>query len=533
MKREAQLLLFALVITSWAKGGLASSWNLWFIDCAVLFCLVATLMKYPGERMSLCQNLIPILCLSICCSISFLNPSYKVLTPQEWHDLNIDDYFSREQNIEKTNALTNGFRNIISVQEKNPNLSVALFFDLKNRYYDKFDSMQSPCTKLLSLYESKIKRPNVALLPSSPTIAKSNIFSCVHFVFQILFGIIMYFSIRTRKEIRMCIFIIAINAGLLALIGIIQKIHYIPHDNLKEIFGIWNTPEPRYFYSSFTYKNHWSCFAIISLFLTIAILHYQIKHSTRKLTHDTKSFVLLGIIVCIIISIPHSGSRSGFIILIFGLSILAFNKLMHLKRSKTKVKPIVLALFSIVVFSTLAFSFWLNRETTKEMKTTTITQMNELSNNNLPMRLLLWQDLLNQIKSNTAWGYGFNSYGAVNPIFQSKQVRNMRSVGLAHAHRKYTPLVGHGHNDILEFISEFGVWMFLILFIYPLIAMSRILRAPSILPKIGLLACLTYFCFSFIDFPSRTPACLLMFVSALAICCKYSHLSMPNSVSKI
>jgi hypothetical protein len=533
MNREAQLLLFALVITSWAKGGLAGSWNLWFIDCAVLFCLVATLLKYPGERMSLWMNLIPILCLTICCSISFLNPSYKALTPQEWHDLKIDDHFSREQNIEKISTLRNGFRNIISVQEKDPNLSVALFFDLKNKYYDKFDSVQSPCTKLLSRYESKIKRPNVALLPSSPTITESNIFSCVHFIFQILFGIIVYFSVRTRKEIRMCIFIIAINAGLLALIGIIQKIHYVPHDDLKEIFGVWNTPEPRYFYSSFTYKNHWSCFAIVSLFLTIAILHYQIKHSRRKLAHDIKSFILLAIIVCIIISIPHSGSRSGFIILIFGLVILAFNKLMYLKRSKTKFRPISLAFFLLVLFSAFAFSFSLNRETTKEMKTNTLTQLNELSNNNLPMRLLLWQDLLNQIKSNTAWGYGFDSYRAVNPVFQSYPVRKMRSFGLEQAHRKHTPLVGHGHNDMLEFISEFGVWMFLILFIYPLIAMSTIMRGPSVLPKIGLLACLTYFCFSFVDFPSRTPACLLIFVSTLAFCCKYAQLSMSNSASKI
>jgi O-antigen ligase len=533
MNREAQFLLFALVITSWAKAGFASSWNLWFIDGAVLFCILATFLKYPNDRMSLCQNLMPVLCLAVCCSISFLNPSYKVLTPKEWYDLNIDDYFSHEPNLEKTNALRNGFRNIISIQQTDPNLSIALFFDLKNNYYDNFGSSQSPCTRLLSLYESKIKRPNVEFLPSSPTLTKSNIFSCGHFLFQIMFGIVMYFSVRTRKEIRICIYVVAINAGLLALIGIIQKINYVPHDNLKEIFGIWDTPEPRYFYSSFTYKNHWSCFAIVSLFLTIAVLHYQIKHARRKLTHDVKSFVLLGIIVCIIISIPHSGSRSGFLVLIFGFVVLAFNKLLHLMRSKSKIKPTFLVLFSIVVFAVFSFSFSLNRETTKEMKTNTSTQLNELSNNNMPLRLLLWQDLLNQIKSKTTWGHGFDSYRAVNPIFQSYQVRKMRSIGLEHAHQKYTPLVGHGHNDILELISEFGVWMFLILFIYPLIAFTRILRGPSIFPKFGLLSFLAYLCFSFVDFPSRTPACLLLCASTLALCCKYAHLSMSNSVTKI
>ncbi len=533
MNKEVKLLLLALVITSWAKAGLGSTWTLWFVDCAVLFGFMATLAKYPGERMSLCRNLIPILCLAICCSISFLNPSYKVLTPKEWHDLEVDEYFSKELNVEKTDALRNGFRNIISVQEKDPNLSLALFFDMKNRYYARFGSTQSACTKLLKLYEDKIKSPTAEFFPSSPTLTKSNMFSCMHFILQIMFGVIMFFSVRTRREIRICTFIIAINAGLLALIGIIQKIHYVPHDNLKEIFGIWDTPEPRYFYSSFTYKNHWSCFAIVSLFLSIAILRYQINHSSQKLIHNKKVLILFIIILCIIISIPHSGSRSGFVILILGLSILACKTLINFKRSQTKIKPVLWVPFLIVVISILTFSFLLNRDTTKEMKSNTLSQIDDLSNKKMPLRILLWQDLVDQIESKTTWGYGFNSYRAVNPIFQSDQVRNIRSIGLEYAHHKYTPLVGHGHNDFLEYISEFGVWLFLLLFIYPLIAMSKMFRSPSIFSKIGLLGCIAFLCFSLVDFPSRTPACLLLYASALALGCKYAHLSASNTASKI
>ena len=498
----------------------------------MLFCIFATVLKYPAERMSLWRNLIPILCLCFCCAISFLNPSYKVLTPKEWHDLNIDTYFSQEQNIEKTNMVRSGFRNIISIQETDPQLALALFFDLKNNYQDNFDSYPSPCTKLLDLYECNIKRSNIELLPSSTTMSKSIAFSFVYFVFQIIFGIAMYFSLRTRKEIRQCIYVIAINAGLLAIIGIIQKINYVPHDHLKEIFGIWDTPEPRYFYSSFTYKNHWSCFAIVSLFLTLAILHYQLNHAKQKLTHDFKTFVLLGIVFCIIISIPHSGSRSGILILASGFVLLAFVKILNLLRSKTKVNSTFLFFSTFAICCILAFSFSLNRETTKEMQVNTLTQLDVLSDGKLPMRLLLWQDLLNQIKKKTAWGHGFDSYRAVNPIFQSYQVRKMRSSGLKHAHHKYTPLVGHGHNDILELISEFGIWMFLILCIYPLIAFSRILHCPSSFPKFCLLAFLAYLCFSLIDFPSRTPACLLICVTSLALSIRYAQLSTSHSVSK-
>ena len=34
-----------------------------------------------------------------------------------------------------------------------------------------------------------------------------------------------------------------INSGLLAIVGLWQKLNYIPSDNLLEILGIWDTPE--------------------------------------------------------------------------------------------------------------------------------------------------------------------------------------------------------------------------------------------------------------------------------------------------
>lgn len=532
MSRELLLLLLVLVITSWSKAGLANFWNLWAVDLAVLFCLMVFLMKFRKKRRVLCLNLIPILCLCICCTISFLNPSYKVLSQQEWRNLNIDDYFSNERNIKKVNMLNNTFQDILKVQENDPDLGIALFFDLKNRYLDRFGSKESPCTQFLNLYEKEINLNPVEYIPSSPISSKNTLFSCVHFIFIITFGIIMYFSIQTRNDARICALVIAINAGLLALVGIIQKFNYVPNDNLKEIFGIWDTPEPRYFYSSFTYKNHWACFAITSLFSSIAVLHQRIKHSAENLMHDKKLFLLVGIILCIIISIPHSGSRSGTIILILGILLSGSITFINFVHTKTQSWS-TFALVFIVIISVFTFSFSLNRETSNEMRINTLSQIENMSNNEKPLRFLLWQDLLVQIESNTMWGYGYHSYRALNPTFQSSQVRKLRSTGLHYAHHKYTPLVGHGHSDLLEYISEFGICIVLILLTYPLIAVSTILRNPSTFPKIGLLGCIAYFCFSLVDFPSRTPACLLLFVSTLALCWKYASLSTAPSSSKI
>ena len=94
MNREALLLITCLVLTSWAKAGLGNSWNPWVIDGVAIFCLVSILVKHPSERPLLFCNLIPVFFVAIYVSISFLNPTHKTLSPEEWYEMNIDHTFS-------------------------------------------------------------------------------------------------------------------------------------------------------------------------------------------------------------------------------------------------------------------------------------------------------------------------------------------------------------------------------------------------------------------------------------------------------
>ena len=143
----------------------------------------------------------------------------------------------------------------------------------------------------------------------------------------------------------------------------------------------------------------------------------------------------------------HPGSDLGLLYLCFPYQNKEIRKEIELDDSHP------LLLLSLII----SFSFYLNRDTTKEMLINTKSQITEASNRQLPMRVLLWTDLVNQIGHETLRGYGFNSYPAINPIHQSKEVRERRSIGLDNAHNPYTPLIGRGHSDFLEFISEFGI----------------------------------------------------------------------------
>ena len=68
-----------------------------------------------------------------------------------------------------------------------------------------------------------------------------------------------------------------VGGVLLGIIGIFQKAYLSDYLGFNKIIGIWEPPEPRYYYSSFTYKNHWSCFALLVVFLGLGILYRYIK----------------------------------------------------------------------------------------------------------------------------------------------------------------------------------------------------------------------------------------------------------------
>ena len=108
----------------------------------------------------------------------------------------------------------------------------------------------------------------------------------------------------------------------------------------------------------------------------------------------------------------------------------------------------------------------------------------------------------------------------------------MRQVGLEAAHSDYTPLINHGHNDLLEFFSEFG-WFGFILSVLPmtLILLRGILFSQSYLARSILLGSLCYLAYSVIDFPQRTPACLLTMLGVSALALKYSEVSTRTSLS--
>lgn len=420
--------------------------------------------------------------------------------------------------------ISEGIESVIYVSPQDPELALALFFDLKNRYYDKYPKSKSPTSKILSECENLISLNPKPYLPTLSVSHPGVLYRFIHFNSQLLIGVLFFTLVKSRKSIRKILIILSINSGLLAFFGIWQKLNYVPSDDLLEIWGIWDTPEPRYYFSSFTYKNHWSAFALLAISSIIGLIVNNWQRRGRDGILNILTSLLFFSFIFLMISIPLSGSRSGSLLLGLTFVVSLFLGIKHFKLSSIKTWLLLSSGLIALLIILFGLTKKLHQETTKEMVSNFKSQYENFISGKKPLRFLLWKDLCMQISKKPVFGFGFDSYRAINPIYQSNEVRSERMKGLKAAHSKYTPLVAFGHSEWLQKISEFG---FLgVMLITPIIMaiLINFIKCKSLLLKILFAGCFMFLTYSLIDFPAQTPVCLMTFSILLGLSFKYSEL---------
>ncbi|MEK9773305.1 MAG: O-antigen ligase family protein, partial [Opitutae bacterium] len=430
---------------------------------------------------------------------------------------------------QKIEMVSDAFNLMLDQKSKDPSTSLSLFFHYKNTYLDRFLIKQRDAIKNLFFEcENKIKLPFHVFLPSSPIKTPDYVKRIYFFSFNLFIGIALFFSLHNKADIVCFLHIMVFNCLILCLVGFYQRINHQWTDNYVEILGIWDAPEPRYYFSTFTYKNHWSAYAIMILFCAFYLVRNEVirlwKTSTNIL--HSKLFIYLTFsIIIIAFSILLSGSRSGIILLIFSFFI-CFYKVV---KNKNKMFEINLKFLSIIfLFIPLLLLLFLSFKKDnkwEEMVRNSSSQWQNFVQGKPPLRILFWRDTMDMIQEKPFWGYGYNSFSSMYPKFQSTQVRNERALGLENAHTPYVPLVAHAHSDVLEFFAEWGLGgIFLIFFpflFYLLKTFHIAVPHPSTITGWG---CLVFLLYCWIDFPTRTPACLATFSALFALTMKIHSL---------
>ena len=518
-----KIFLCLIIISSWFRAGLELVWfdQLWLFFFVLLVLRVMLIAKgVSNQNLSV---LVLIVFSSVILSlITFNNSAFRSPTSKQLASLNIESYLLKEKNIEKAITISDTLKKTLPYFDSDPKRALALYLHSKNELEDSY-RLEGESLVLLDKITSLIWSAPYPYLPSQIINHQDHMLKQSVFLTQLLIGMLAFLVFKSRSSIRNFIAGLIISSVILSIAGIIQKIQYLPADDLKEIWGIWDTPEPRYFYASFTYKNHWAAFALLLISATIGLLlHAFYSKNSSKFLGGSSIFYLLGLIP-LISTIPHSGSRSGFLILLILSTLLMV--LIGFKKSIFYYKKNAFTIVIVFIVVLLA-SFLISKSTTRDMITTTNSQ---IRSNETPLRILLWNDLIRQISDKTFWGYGYDSYGAINPAFQSPEIRVIRNKGLEFAHNHYVPLVGHGHSDLLEYLSEFG-WVgfnFVLLPIF-LLLLRNFLFCPSLMIQSISAGCLCFIIYCCIDFPTRTPACLIHFSVLVGLSLKYTKLSFSK-----
>lgn len=521
-----------VVVISWAKAGLWSPWAEWFTSAIVLGGILGVLLLRAGDSLSFAfpwKPMIPFALLVALAGASMLNPSHN---PPSQIPLNLERF---EDAAIRVPALVpyvgDEFRDIQGRSEVDSGQAIALFYRFRRDFQNKFDRFDSPFEPFIEDYEKKLKRTHTSWLPSCITADASIWKRCYPISILALQAIILWRFMKSRRLIRKLLLIIVLNGALLAIAGTLQKLSYVPSDSVKEIWGLWDAPEPRYFFSSFTYKNHWSAFALLCIGGAVSLAWREISRKGTLAWRQPKLSVCLVAALFIGITIPLSGSRSGTFLLIVFLSLLAlvlgWTVTRNFDTSKKRWATFGGTVFvcSLTLGAMVWFGLNLDRETKSEAIGNTLQQWENYQKGSPPMRYYLWKDTFKMFLDKPIFGHGLGSFRALHPLYQSAEYKRQREAGVASAHRKLKPLTEHSHNDLLQYLAEIGIVGVALLLLVPTLGIWRNRKSVfSTSPDWALMGCILFAVYSFVDFPTRTPACLLLLSLTLSLALKHASL---------
>ena len=469
-----------------------------------------------------------VLFVALACA-SMLNPSHN---PPSQIPLDLEQF---EDAALRAPALVpfvgDEFSDVQSRSEVDPGQAIALFYRFRLDFQDKFDRFDTPFEPFIEDYENNLERSHTSWLPSCVTADASIWKRCYPIAILALQAIILWRFMKSRRLIRKLLLMIVLNGALLAIAGTLQKLSYVPGDRVKEIWVLWDAPEPRYFFSSFTYKNHWSAFALLCLGVAASLAWREISRKGTLAWRQPKLGVCLVAALFIGVTIPLSGSRSGTLLLIIFLTLLAIFLGWIVTRSFDTSKKRWAAFggtafaCSLTLGAMVWFGFNLDRETKSEAIGNTLQQWENYQKGSPPMRYYLWKDTFKMFLDKPVFGHGLGSFRALHPLYQSAEYKREREYGLASAHRKLKPLTEHSHNDLLQYLAEIGVIGVALLLLVPTLGIWQNRKSVfSTTPDWALVGCILFGIYSFVDFPTRTPACLLLLSLTLSLALKHASL---------
>lgn len=359
----------------------------------------------------------------------------------------------------------------------------------------------------------------LAWLPDSarPALALRELW---HFNVIVLSGFNLGLVLRNRRMIRTVLFVLGINAVVLAVFGTFQKL-----TGARQLwFGLVATPNLKFF-STFIYPNHWGAFTLLNTAVCLGLLyHFLRRGGGRDFWHSP---VPLGAVATLLLAttIPLCGSRSSTIL----TSLLLFGALLHLllrliRRRRASHGSAVLPVAGIVLAAALALAAigYLGRDVIAERAQLTAEQMAHAAREDtLNSRLTLYRDTWRMAAEKPWFGWGLQSYPHVFRIFNTQ--RTVETWW-------WIPFYASAHSDWLQSLAEtgfVGTGLLALLVLLPLRDV-RWREVESILPRYLLAGDALVLLYAWLEFPFANPAVLMTFCATFYCAIRYILLDLQE-----
>ncbi len=329
----------------------------------------------------------------------------------------------------------------------------------------------------------------------------------------------LFLVLHRRRLVRAVLFVIGINAVLLAIFGTFQKLSRA--DGLW--FGLVHSPNARFF-STFIYHNHWGAFTLMNTAVCLGLLFHFLRRGGggRDIWHSP---VLLGAVGTLLLaaSVPLSASRSSTVL----VSLLLFGALTHflvrlVRRRRERHESALAPVAGIILAAVLSVAAvaYLGRDVIAQRARLTSEQLAHIAREDtLNSRLMLYRDTWRMAAAKPWFGWGLESYAHVFRIFNTQRAAELWV---------WIPFYAEAHNDWLQSLAEagfVGTGLLALLVLVPLLSVPW-RRVASVLPRYLLAGCALVLLYAWVEFPFANPAVMLTFCATFYCAVRYAILDL-------
>jgi hypothetical protein len=336
-------------------------------------------------------------------------------------------------------------------------------------------------------------------------------------------------GIRRRKVALAVLWAFLISGVVLAMVAMLQ--HFNGADKV-----LWTVAsENKNFWGSFFYRNHASAYLNWVLVVAGCLYFYHVKRSAEAGQSGGAHFFCVFAFVLIICSVGLTLSRGGIIfasllgvVFVIGLSLQYLQFALSVRRSLaiTLLLAAIIGFGCTIAIRTIDWAAIQNR----------FDELQEsLRNADTDTRVLCTRATWEMAQDRLWFGWGAGSFRYAFPNYQKAYP------DLWHKH--YHPKKGwvgrkffrYAHNDLLQFIAEYGIIGFSLLLAAMLSLLARGLCGLSRDPLLVLFLLLGFSCafaHAFVDFIFSCPAYWVAFVSGFSLINCFINLDSRRSKTK-